>query len=641
MRRWLRGKGGGFLALVTIAGLVVGGLGWVTAQTLRLEEQQRETLAAKELSQAETDQAHKVRLALWRLDTHVYTDLANEANRPYHEYTAQVACVPVGSKNRDNTKALTILELLTTRGDDAPAWMRHSYVVALESDWSAPQVMREDLVRHLNLSRKAAGAKKAPTEDPVLALINRDESFPEYLNQVRQQEPEQQQGGSNPAVQQTLPFANPGARSDMFRSQQPGQVKQQGLNYQNQRGTYDPDTAARLNRAASDKGVQSYPNNTLMPGTAADNNRAKDDKQPVVVLGPISPLWLSGPQDQLILARLVQLGRKPACQVTVLDWPVLRAELLGQVQDLLPDATLVPDPPTGTATAPEERAMTALPVRLDPGPILVEPPAWDGASLRYGLALAWAAALVGILAVALGGWALLDLSERRIGFVSAVTHELRTPLTSLRLYLDMLTSGLVTDEKQKDEYLHTLNAETDRLNRLVGNVLDFSRLENQRPKLSLSYFTVADLLYHLRSTWEGRCHDSAKELVIENDVGPDALLQSDEQMVQQILGNLIDNACKYTSGAEDPRVFVRARADGTRLVLEVEDRGPGVPVAERRSIFRAFRRGRGADVAAGGVGLGLALAQRWTGLLGGTLTLEACTASVGARFQVVLPGLSL
>src|SRR5262249_38258150 len=146
-----------------------------------------------------------------------------------------------------------------------------------------------------------------------------------------------------------------------------------------------------------------------------------------------------------------------------------------------------------------ERTMTALPVELDPGaaPALPPEPAQDAdpppdlaaglapelgwTPLRIGLALAWAAALVALAAVGLGGWSLLDLSERRIRFVSAVTHELRTPLTTLRLYLDMLTGGPIKEEERKAEYLNTLNGETDRLSRLVSNVLDFSRLENQRP----------------------------------------------------------------------------------------------------------------------------------------------------------------
>src|SRR5207248_2626427 len=192
---------------------------------------------------------------------------------------------------------------------------------------------------------------------------------------------------------------------------------------------------------------------------------------------------------------------------------------------------------------------TALPFRLEPGP--ADPadaePGWT--PLRVGLTLSWAAALVALLAVGLGGWTLLDLSERRIRFVSAVTHELRTPLTTLRLYLDMLMNGLVRDEKQREEYIRTLHAEADRLTRLVGN--------------------------------------------------------------------LIDNACKYSRDAADRRIRLRARREGGKVVFEVEDRGPGVPAGERRAIFRSFRRGRSADVTAGGVGLGLALARRWAQLLGG------------------------
>src|SRR5207249_4896807 len=140
-----------------------------------------------------------------------------------------------------------------------------------------------------------------------------------------------------------------------------------------------------------------------------------------------------------------------------------------------PEAQLLP---VQDEVPPAERAarrMTALPLQLDPGAAALRAPVAGWTPLRIGLTLAWAAALVALSAVGLGGWSLLDLSERRIGFVSAVTHELRTPLTTLRLYLDMLTGGLVKEDKTKDEYLQTLGIETERLNRLVGNVLDFSR----------------------------------------------------------------------------------------------------------------------------------------------------------------------
>src|SRR5262249_49192528 len=192
-----------------------------------------------------------------------------------------------------------------------------------------------------------------------------------------------------------------------------------------------------------------------------------------------------------------------------------------------------------------------------------------------------------LTAVGLGGWTLLNLSERRIRFVSAVTHELRTPLTTLRLYLDMLASGLVREEQQKAEYIQTLNAEADRLNRLVGNVLDFSRLENQRPRLEKTSIVVADLLAQVQATWQGRCQNADKELVIANETGDGATLFTDVNLVSQVLGNLIDNACKYSRGAKDPRVWLRARTGGpNQLWLEVEDCGAGVAPRERRSTCR-------------------------------------------------------
>jgi signal transduction histidine kinase len=147
-----------------------------------------------------------------------------------------------------------------------------------------------------------------------------------------------------------------------------------------------------------------------------------------------------------------------------------------------------------------------------------------------------------------------------------------------------------------------------------------------------------DMLEGIRGTWHGRCHDAGKELVIENNAEKNARFVCDKELVQQILGNLIDNACKYSRSAEDRRLWLRARKEsGYRLILEVEDRGPGVTRQERRTIFRPFRRGGNADVTAGGVGLGLALASRWTALLGGTLSVSSGAQGLGACFRLDLP----
>jgi signal transduction histidine kinase len=286
-----------------------------------------------------------------------------------------------------------------------------------------------------------------------------------------------------------------------------------------------------------------------------------------------------------------------------------------------------------------ERAMTALPVQLEPGVMPPTPPAgWT--PLRTGLVLAWVATIIAVIAVGLTGWSLIDLAERRIRFVSAVTHELRTPLTSLRLYIDLLLSGMVHDEDKRKEYLATLNVESDRLHRLIDNVLDFARLEGRRKASDSQPVSVSSVLSQLRETWSERCLADAKELVVISTLPTDEQLSTDPHLIQQIVGNLIDNARKYTRDAADNRIWVWAKP-GTgrhRIIIEVEDRGPGVPTRERSLIFRPFRRGGSADAKAGGAGLGLALAKQWAELIGGRLTYRAAEGGVGACFRLELPG---
>src|SRR5438067_984048 len=203
--------------------------------------------------------------------------------------------------------------------------------------------------------------------------------------------------------------------------------------------------------------------------------------------------------------------------------------LAAEVADLFPQATF--QPVREVSDLDPDRTMATLPFQLDPGTTAVLP-AVGWTPLRIGLALAWAAALIALGAVGLGGWFLLDLSERRFRFVSAVTHELRTPLTSLRLYLDMLLNGMVRDEEKKNEYIRTLHGEADRLSRLVTNVLDFSRLERQRPRLVKSRTPLSELLAQVRDTWQGRCHDSGKELVLACEVSENTVLESDADLGQ-------------------------------------------------------------------------------------------------------------
>jgi signal transduction histidine kinase len=355
-------------------------------------------------------------------------------------------------------------------------------------------------------------------------------------------------------------------------------------------------------------------------------------------LGSMRPLWVTAANgaDMLVLVRTVRFTTKTVYQGVVLDWAKLEAVLKDEVKDLFPEAKLVPI--KDTTAVPLDRAMTALPIQLDPGSEQPLPPAgWT--PLRIGLVLAWILALIAVTAVGLSGWSLIDLAERRMKFVSAVTHELRTPLTSLRLYLDLLISGLIQDEAKRRDYLQTLAQESDRLHRLVDNVLDFAKLEKRRLQGDIQPIRVGDLLEQIRATWTDRVAQDHKELLVCSLLPPEQQVATDAGMVLQIVGNLIDNAKKYTREATDPRIWVWARAgSGTGVVIEVEDRGPGVPANERRTIFQPFRRGRQADSKAGGAGLGLALAKSWAEVLGGRLTYRPAEGGCGSCFRLELPG---
>ncbi|MFO0937727.1 MAG: ATP-binding protein [Gemmataceae bacterium] len=353
-----------------------------------------------------------------------------------------------------------------------------------------------------------------------------------------------------------------------------------------------------------------------------------------VDLGPMRPKWVTDDEGNnvLIVFRPARLESKVVYQGIWIDWEKLCELLREEYSEDFPEGKLLPN--LEKIDDPQNQ-LASLPVRFEMGPMPV-PPAVGWTPLRLGLTLAWIAAAVSLIAVWFGGWSLVDLSERRIRFVSAVTHELRTPLTSLRLYLDMLTSGMIKEEEQKQQYLTTLSHESNRLHHLIENVLDFAKLEKRAASVSAVPVSIPELCEPIRETWQERLAADGKELVIVSTVPSDQRVTVDPRIVQQILGNLIDNARKYSPGAADPRIWLWIKPAGRKIAFEVEDRGPGIPVTERRSIFRPFRRGESSG-ATGGAGLGLALAKQWAEMSGGRLSYRPAEGGTGSCFRLELP----
>jgi len=233
------------------------------------------------------------------------------------------------------------------------------------------------------------------------------------------------------------------------------------------------------------------------------------------------------------------------------------------------------------------------------------------------------------------------LGERRGAFVSSVTHELRTPLTTFRMYAEMLSEGMVSDERTKRKYLFTLRAEADRLAHLVENVLSYARLERGRDGGRVETVELGSLLDRAQGRFEQRVREAEMEWKRERE---DPLLRKcvrvDPLAFEQILFNLVDNACKYASGSENRAIELSLRPGrkGKTVVLQVRDHGPGV--ARVSGVFKLFRKSaQEAANSAPGVGLGLALSRRLARRMGGELRHchAAAAAPPGACFELELP----
>jgi signal transduction histidine kinase len=231
----------------------------------------------------------------------------------------------------------------------------------------------------------------------------------------------------------------------------------------------------------------------------------------------------------------------------------------------------------------------------------------------------------------------IALSERRAAFVSAVTHELRTPLTTFRMYAEMLSEGMVREESDRRHYLETLRVEADRLTHLVANVLAYARLERGRPGGRIVTVGVDRLLEIATQRLADRAAQTQLQLSIEPaDNVLARSVQADPAAVEQILFNLVDNACKYATSAADRTLHLSVTADDGRVCIRLRDHGSGVPAGEERRLFRPFHKSaRDAAHSAPGVGLGLALSQRLARDMHGDLQYEP--VANGACFALFLP----
>lgn len=338
-------------------------------------------------------------------------------------------------------------------------------------------------------------------------------------------------------------------------------------------------------------------------------------------------------EEHLFLARRVSRNGADVIQGCWLDWPAIRKQLLDVIRDLLPQANLQP---VGSPTTEQFFLLGALPVWLDPGPPAAV--AYVPSSMPISLVVAWCSLLLAAVAVAILLQGVISLSERRGAFVSAVTHELRTPLTTFRMYAEMLAGDMLPDAATRQRYLQTLCVEADRLAHLVENVLAYARLERGKPGERCSPVSVVQLLEHATE----RLHERARQAHLQFNMQLDEAVRTTEVLadvsaVEQILFNLVDNACKYAAAAADRDLHLEVTRNQNHVELRIRDHGPGIRAEDRQRLFQPFHKSaRDAAHSAPGVGLGLSLCRRLARDMGGDLQFDPQVAS-GACFVLSLP----
>ena len=225
---------------------------------------------------------------------------------------------------------------------------------------------------------------------------------------------------------------------------------------------------------------------------------------------------------------------------------------------------------------------------------------------------------------------LAEVDRQRRDLVANVSHELRTPISALRATLENLADGVVEPDPQM---INTMLSQTERLQRLVTQLLDLSRLESGATPLHLLRFPAVELLEAVAD--ESALHSPEVEFKVVV-APPDLAIDGDPERLHQVFANLVDNAARFTSPGGE--VVLTARAGDHEVVCEVLDDGPGIPPEDVERVFeRFYRTDEARTTDEGGSGLGLAIAQWVVDLHGGRISAEA-RAPRGCRMVVRLPG---
>jgi signal transduction histidine kinase len=249
---------------------------------------------------------------------------------------------------------------------------------------------------------------------------------------------------------------------------------------------------------------------------------------------------------------------------------------------------------------------------------------------------ALAAAAIGLVALYRMVAVAVRYAERRSNFVAAVSHELKTPLTAIRMYGEMLRDDIVPSDAKRAEYHRHIAVESERLSRLINNVLEFSRLEKGTRQTSLATGSIGPVVAEAAELL--RPHVEQEGFALDVDVdGSLPPVRFERDALLQTLFNLLDNAAKYARENLPKRIALCCRCDGGAVCLTVRDHGPGVRAQHLGSLFQPFYRGESELTRRSkGTGLGLALVRGLCEQMGARVAAHNVAAG-GFEVEIAFP----
>ncbi len=623
-------------SLFILSVLLVGAaMAWVSSMALQLEG------ATAEIT-AKADHEEKIRLSLWRLDSTIAPIIVEESSRPFFIYQSFYLTNRAYNRLFSEIKPGQVVvpsPLLTF----TPENIHIHFQMDPEGKITSPQVpvgtMRDraeqDYVKKPQIDKanyKLQKLKSFLTRENILAAI------PEARNQREMQA----EGVSGAWTADELPTdyqfkkkiasnsSRPSSSTQSKSLKKPGNFSSSfEAVKQTARGSQEFNARRRAVNRIANQQAEAFGHNMMFCRDFIPEES--------FIENAMLPIWVG---EELILARRVNMVGKDYIQGCWIDWRHLEKELLHETTSLLPSCSLKPVfDMEGELPA---RMLASLPIEFKAGamPEYKVEPLW---SVRIPLGVAWACGGIAVIAVALLLAGVVQLSERRATFVSAVTHELRTPLTTFKMYTEMLRKGMVRDEEKRDKYLSTLQTEADRLGHMVENVLAFARLEKNNDADRLEVVSMGEFFDRVQDRLANRTEQVNFSLELgtedpEQDAkARETCVRIDASTVEQILLNLVDNACKYSANSEDTRIHLSAHVGSSQVEVKVRDHGPGLSEAMLKKLFKPFSKSAPeAARSAPGVGLGLALSHRLARTMGGDLKLTQ-NSEDGAEFTLYLP----